>query len=148
MDPYLLSVASKTEAFTPSISSSLFLAGLVHVPETCLRIHPLPKSGMGLRQGTGNQDGSGLHLRRRRPPRSSEATEGRTKSAGWERGTSNQPALREEVLRDVAADEARAEHKHVPGLRHRGHRRRRRLGGDSWNHPDSGSWPARFLWGQ
>jgi len=148
MDPYLLSVASKTEAFMPSTSSSLFLAGLVHVPEICLRIHPLPKSGMGLRQGTENQDGSRLDLRRRRPPRSSsEATEGRTMGAGWERGTSNQPALREEALRDVAANEARAEHKHVPRLRRRGHRRRRRHGGDSWNHPDSGSCPARLLWG-
>jgi len=57
------------------------------------------------------------------------------------------PALREEALRDVAANEARAEHKHVPRLRRRGHRRRRRHGGDSWNHPDSGSCPARLLWG-
>jgi hypothetical protein len=35
---HLLLVASKTEASMPSISSSVFLAGLVHVPDTLL--HP------------------------------------------------------------------------------------------------------------
>jgi hypothetical protein len=34
---YLLLVASKTEAFMPSFSSSIFLAALVHVPDTRLR---------------------------------------------------------------------------------------------------------------
>jgi hypothetical protein len=62
------------------------------------------------------------------------------------RGKGNQPALREEALRDVAADETCAEHEHVPRLRCPGHRSRRRLGGDSWNHRDSRFWPARRLW--
>lgn len=51
------------------------------------------------------------------------------------------PSLCKEALRDVAADEAGAQHEHVPRLlRLRGHQRRRRLGGDSWSHRGWGLW--------
>jgi hypothetical protein len=77
----LLLVASKTEAFMPSFSSSIFLAALVHVPDTLL--HPSrhesvqirgrtrrPKRGGRTEQGEQNDGGLTIPVRGGAPRRS------------------------------------------------------------------------------